>query len=62
MPFCENCGSLLGNDTKYCGSCGANAKAGQQIDSFMNDNYEQPASNTTSNAAESRGTGCRLLR
>ncbi len=31
MPFCENCGALLGNETKFCGSCGANATTGQPL-------------------------------
>lgn len=31
MPFCKNCGAPLGADTKFCGSCGANATAGQPL-------------------------------
>lgn len=33
MPFCENCGVLLGNGSKFCASCGANATSGQPINS-----------------------------
>lgn len=31
MSFCEQCGALLGNESKFCGSCGANATTGQPV-------------------------------
>lgn len=28
MPFCENCGAVLGSEAKFCSSCGANTTTG----------------------------------
>jgi len=30
MPFCENCGAVLQNESKFCGSCGTSATPGQR--------------------------------